>query len=91
VNIYPNGQGVVLSNTFKNTAGALTDPTTVTLTVRRPDGTVDTPTAVKDSTGTYHADYTSTTQAGAYVWRWSGTGALIADSEGTFMVLPAYA
>lgn len=42
----------------KNAAGALTDPTTITVTVKRPDGTTTTPaTPVHDSTGSYHFDY----------------------------------
>jgi len=45
------------------------DPASVTLNVTLPDGTTQTPTAVKDSVGNYHVDYT-VTQEGLYVFQW---------------------
>lgn len=91
MNTYHNGQGVRIPATFKNTSGTLTDPSSVALTILKPDGSTDTLSPTHDSTGVYHADYTSTSLPGAYTWRWMGTGAVVAPLEGTFYVLPAYA
>lgn len=72
--------------------GALTDPTTVTLTIKLPDGsTVDSVyggataagTIVKDAVGVYHADYLPLT-TGQHRYRFGGTGAAHAPGEGVF-------
>lgn len=74
-----------------------TDPTTVTLKVKKPDATVLTFTypadISKDSTGNYHYDYMPPLIAdddeaiGKYQWRWDGTGAVKASDEGSFRVM----
>ena len=79
------GDVVTISAVFRDAAGALADPTTTTLTVMAPDGTLSTPTPVKDSTGTYHADV-PVTASGSWAYRWLGTGAVAAAEEGTFSV-----
>ena len=77
--------------------GVATDPTTVTLKIRKPDDTVLTFTypadIIKDSTGNFHYDYMPPTIAadpeaiGKYHWRWDGTGSVKASDEGTFRVI----
>jgi hypothetical protein len=44
---------------IKDVSGNLVDPTTITVTALRPDGTMASPppTAVHESLGTYHVDY----------------------------------
>lgn len=75
-----------------------TDPTTVTLKIKKPDATVLTFTyaaaqVIKDSVGNYHYDYMPPTIAvdpsavGKYRWRWDGTGAVKASGEGEFKVI----
>ena len=89
-NTYDMGDLVRVSVIFKNIAGTVTDPTTVTLKYRNPAGTVTawTVTAgqiVKDSTGNYHADISPTT-AGVWQYKWTGTGAVQAVEELSFAV-----
>lgn len=77
---------------FKNSAGALADPTAVSVRWRAPDGTETTwvyltdGQVVKDSTGLYHADI-PTTLAGRHYFRWKGTGAVAAAEESYFDVV----
>lgn len=74
-----------------NAAGAVTDPTTLTLKVKYPDGTSDTYTfgvdviIVKDSVGNYHADV-PIDQAGRWAYSWTGTGAATFAEGGRFRV-----
>lgn len=76
-----------LTGQFKNIAGAVKDPTTITFKMREPDGVLTThvfPTViVKDSIGTYHVDWTIA-KAGRHVWRFEGVGALVATEEQDF-------
>lgn len=60
-------------------------PTTITLTVRRPDGTEITPGVTNDGVGEYHYDL-PITAAGQWRWRWESTGTAAAASEGAFLV-----
>ncbi|WP_084963752.1 head-tail connector protein [Thermoactinospora rubra] len=61
--------------------GTLTNATTISLTILRPDGTTDGPfTPVNDGIGLYHYDYTSA-QAGRHIARWTTTGPVGADEE----------
>lgn len=79
---------------FKNAAGVLTDPTTVRLLWYR-HGEAQTiwlvaaGQVVKDSTGVYHADI-PVTEPGLHHFRWEGTGAVVAASEGSFSVSSAF-
>ena len=89
------GDGVRLENTWRvpaTAAGAVTDPTTVTLRIEPPTGSVVSfvyPTGVvKVSTGYYRYDYVPTL-AGRYWWRWEGTGAAQGAEEGRFTVRPS--
>ncbi len=78
---YPQGQPITLDTTVR-VAGVLTDPTTLTLTIRRPDGT-DLPAytynpgpVVRDSVGTFHCDVATADIAtvGHYQDKWVSTG-----------------
>lgn len=94
-NTYAVGQAVTLSATFKTNVGVATDPTTIALKVRTPDGLTTAYTyaaaqLTRDSAGAYHLDYT-TALPGAHVYRFEGAGAVAAVAEGTFMVRAALA
>ena len=77
--IYPTQSIARLSVTFADSAGTVTDPTTVTLTITLPDATTTSPSPTKDSTGKYHYDYT-VVQTGRHTYRFQGTGAVIAST-----------
>ncbi len=76
-----------LTGQFKDIAGVVKDPTTITFKMREPDGVLTThvfpAVIVKDSTGTYHVDFTIT-KAGRHVWRFEGTGDVVATEEQDF-------
>lgn len=81
------GTLVRISATF-TVSGAATDPTTVTLKVRSPAGTVSTYTygagqVTKDSVGNYHKDVDAST-SGRWLYRWEGTGTAQAADESAF-------
>lgn len=82
-NRYFVGQLVRASVIF-TVADVATNPTTVTVSVRDPDGTVTTPQAQPDSTGHYHVDINADT-AGEWQYRFEGEGAAQAVSEGAFI------
>lgn len=60
---------------FRNAAGELADPTTVVLTVRKPDGTKSTPATTHPSLGRYEATVLLD-QHGRWDVHWQGTGAV---------------
>src|SRR4051812_29508852 len=84
-NTYQIGDAVPLEATFRNTAGTLTNPTAVTLTVRAPDGTITTPSPTNPSTGVFHYDL-SVTQPGLWWYTFKGTGAIQAADRKSFYV-----
>lgn len=65
---YIEGQTAVIQATFRDTAGALVDPSAVTVTVEAPDGTITNPTATNISTGIWHAAF-AMDQPGWWKWR----------------------
>ena len=77
---YDVGDTRTLTGTFHNAAGALADPTAVTLTVRKPDGTESTPTATHASTGVYTYALTFD-QSGVWRYRFAGTGTVAEAGE----------
>jgi hypothetical protein len=79
------GDSVPIYVLFRNAEGALADPTAVTLTITRPDATIDTPSPEHPSTGRYEHDL-GLTQAGRWSWRWVGTGNVAAVEDGSVMV-----
>lgn len=84
---YDIGDTVHLTGAFVNTAGVATDPTAVVVTYKKPNGTVVTGVAVKDSTGNYHCDITPDAD-GNWYYRWAGTGTIATAEEGIFYVRP---
>lgn len=89
MNTYQVGDLVRVTGTFTNDAGALADPTTVSIFVKLRDGSTSTytyPTTVtKSSTGIFYADHTVTAE-GWYDYRVVGTGAVTTAGEGSFQV-----
>lgn len=78
---YDTGDLVPLTFTFRDAAGTLTNPTTVALSIRDPDGVVTTPTPTNASAGVYIHDLTPT-KAGLWEYRVVGTGAVAEAGEG---------
>ncbi len=77
---------------FKNAAGVDTDPTGVTLTVRKtPSGAVTTytfggtPALTKETTGRYYVDV-AIDQEGTWFWELAGTGTVQTARVGSFHV-----
>ena len=77
-----------LTVAFTDLNGTAVNPTTVTLKVRTPDGTVttlatsDSPNPIGNaSTGNYYYDYTYA-QEGRHHFEWSASGALVAAASG---------
>ena len=90
INVHPKGTPRRLDVEFRNIAGALADPTTVKIRVTTPSGVTteyDLPPVVKDSTGKYHYDATIT-EAGKWLYRGIGTGAVEASGNHIFFVEP---
>lgn len=88
-NNYDIGDAVRVSVAFTSN-GSAADPTAVALKVQDPSGNEDTYTyalgqVTKDSTGNYHKDVT-VDEAGTWFYRWTGTGVVVAASEGNFVV-----
>lgn len=74
-----------LTGTYTDINGALVDPTTASVSVKAPDGTVTTATPSKDSTGIYHYDF-QTTLWGNHFYRFTGTGAAVGAGDSQFLV-----
>lgn len=81
IDAYDVGDTVRLTATFTDASDVDANPTTVTVSVRAPDGMTTTPTATQDSTGIWYYDLTLS-QAGTWRYRFAGTGALVAAAEG---------
>lgn len=76
---------------FKDLTATNVDPTAVTLTVEAPDDVVTvytyggSPALQKETTGRFYADILLN-QAGRWVYRLAGTGAVTAAAEGSLLV-----
>lgn len=84
------GDTVRFAAVFTTTAGVATDPTTVALKLKEPDGAETSYTyagaaVTKDSTGTYHKDVV-VDASGTWHYRWVGTGAVTSAEEGRIVV-----
>lgn len=84
---YDIGDRVRITASFVNSAGTPTNPTAVTVTVRKPDGQTVSPTASSSVTGTWEADV-DPDQHGNWFYRFAGTGALVVAEESQFYVRP---
>jgi hypothetical protein len=90
---YPQGQPCTLSTTVKNAAGALADPTDISLVVQKPDTSQQTydynpGPIVRDSLGLFHNDIPTTdlTLLGHYSYKWVATGTNAGVSYSVFEV-----
>lgn len=70
---YQAGSTALLTQQYVDTDGALTDPTTVTLRSRPPDGVIRNETVTRVSEGKYTAEI-EVDQAGRWVYEWKTTG-----------------
>ena len=75
--MYPAGLTLTDQATFRNADNVLYDPTTVTLEVRTPAGTLTYPTTVLISTGVYRANFTL--NRGITRWVWNGISGTVHD------------
>ena len=77
---------------FKTVAGAFVDPTTIVLRIKLPSETVTTYTylvsvdVVRESMGIYYVDYL-VAESGIHYFKWTGTGAVYAAEESSFVVV----
>lgn len=81
------GALAVLSVVFKDAAGTLTDPTTVTAEAISPLGVTVQLSPSRDSVGNWHANLDLTdAYPGVWTYRFTGTGALQAAEEDVIFV-----
>lgn len=85
--IYDIGDEVVLQATFKNRAGVLADPDTVTGKILRPDATTAALSFSPISTGVWEATFTIALE-GEHWWRVEGSGSVKAAGERLLQVAP---
>lgn len=89
--IYDIGDKVRVTASFTNLDGDAADPTTVTVKVQPPGGTITSyvhgtdDEVEKDATGVYHIDL-STDRPGRWRYRWETTGLVEAAEDGHFDV-----
>lgn len=91
INVHPKGTPRRLDVEFRNLAGALADPTVVKMRVTTPSGVTTeypVPPVVKDDVGKYHYDATIN-EAGKWLYRGIGTGAVEAAEEHVLMIKPS--
>ena len=92
--VYDIGDRPVITATFRNAADALTDPTTVTVRVREPDGTetlYTSPVAsiVNSSTGVWAFTFPAALDAaGDWYVRFRSTAGLLTAGEQKLVVRP---
>lgn len=82
---YDLGDVVTLSVETRDSTGALANAGAVTLTIKKPDATLDVPSFTNPSTGQYRCDYTPAT-AGPYAVKWVATGANASSYKDAFDV-----
>lgn len=92
---YDRGEVPRITETVKNLAGALVDPSAILVRVRAPGAaevtytTSSTPAIVKDGTGLYHVDVPASS-SGTWRYRWETTNPDGAD-EGFYFVRSDFA
>ena len=89
---YYVGDALRFSCEFTDMDDTATDPTTVTLLLESPSGTVTTLThgageITRASVGSYYYDRL-VDESGLWEWRWVGTGAVQRARQGRFYVKP---
>lgn len=86
---YQVGETIRLNAAITNVAGAAVNPTTVNITINKPDGSVaQASTAMENpETGSYYYDYTITTDVGAYHYSVKATsGTRVTIEKDVFVV-----
>lgn len=90
---YTVGTTIRVTGTFRNVAGDLADPSTVTFKYRKPGVTTVTTVTyagggvTKSSTGVYYIDLATTDdENGVWAYRWSSTGNPATAIESEFAV-----
>lgn len=91
-NEYYKGEDVRVRAVFRDEAGTLTDPSTITLQVKDPGGTTDSytyagGTITREATGIYYK-VIDVDDDGVWYYRFSSTGTPKAAREKSFTVLP---
>lgn len=90
---HDHGDLVRVSAEFRNTAGVLTDPTTISFSFKTPSGVETTyvygtnAQVGRTSAGLFFVDLQAN-ESGVWVWRFKGTGAVEQSDEGQFFVQP---
>jgi hypothetical protein len=88
---FTKGATVRVTGTFRNAAGALADPSTVTFKYRIGQGATTTrtypATIIRDSMGVYHVDLAAST-SGTWWYRWESTGDPQTSVEVAYFVTP---
>lgn len=80
------GNLVEVKATFTNSmTGIAVEPSVVLFSLRRPDGSIEKPSATNDGTGLWHANII-VGLPGRWRYRWAGTGVVTAATEGAFWV-----
>lgn len=91
INEFDIGDAVRCSAEFRNLAGALTDPTTVSVSVKTPAGVITTKVygtdaeVIRESAGKFYIDVDATA-AGVWFYRFFSTGTGKAAAERQFNV-----
>lgn len=86
------GDLVHLAVTYKTSAGAFVDPTSIVFQIKLPSEAkivytyLLTADIVRASTGSYHVDYL-VIESGKHYFKWAGTGAAYAAEESSFTVV----
>jgi hypothetical protein len=84
---YTKGQVVRVTAVFRNNAGGIADPSTITFKFLTDSGVADTyvyltdAELARDTTGTYHVDLTLN-EEGVWRYRWESTGNPATAEEG---------
>jgi len=76
---------IIPAKVYNTTTRQLEDPSAVAIKLIGPDGTKSTLPATRDGVGQYHAEI-EVSSAGLYRYRIEASGALVAATEGSFIV-----
>jgi hypothetical protein len=90
---YLLGQPIRLSTTVRDVTGGLVAPSTIVLTLAKPDTSTQNYAApTNDGTGLYHQDIAAAdlSQLGHYTYKWATTGVGAGVAEGAFDVFDTY-
>jgi len=85
---YDPGDTISMNALFFNKQGVKTDPTSVVVKIRKPDGTQVQFTPTHTTTGAYNYDYVSSLSdpVGRWEYRFEGTGTVTTAEEGAFFL-----